>query len=885
MITYRLSVIMMFCLTCINFFLLEGVRCVVQAEEYLSAPNHKYYNDPDDVIKRYQNEYDSTKFASKWIVFADRDKINIYKTKSLKQKIAQANFLDRFMVKDWKNDAIQVEQQGHTYKKIVGWANIHQFVLLSEAWKTKERITHKAVLVNIEKLSRSAQSLKLNPLRSPGGLDNLHADPLHIYKFAFIYKYDNTMSEPYVLVGVRPRFIRLDTKEKSERNIKNVIIGWIPQKSMLIWHTREALELNPDRNIPAYFFTKKEYPVPYYQNFSVANKYPKPVCSIIPGCYNEEDVLVITKDIGKKIDRRLRDSKELPYVILEKNNDPHKPFKIGLPSISVNIPKILRTVSKELDIVFLIDATMSMEPYFDHTSRIAESFMKTFKDKDEDVRFGVAVYRDYNHKYKPRDDNHKQEVFEILVDLTKDIQRIKRNLTNKVKTIPESSDCDINEKDPALYPEAVFQGIKKCILNMDWNSRNDARRLIIHIGDAGNHSRGYDHIDENDLARLLYQEDFSYSAILLLDEKDELKERIKARDQFYLEMKKIIDLTENGWIKNHPTIFNKNQQNMKDHPSEIQEYNNLQVSQYPLYNRGRWVLTSVNTTGGYEQTVKERIESLSKELKHKMAVINNLLKNVRSKKKQKNIVNYSSNQHKHQLEASIIQRSIKKIGEEMLKQIADGDDKIRKRALQIVNKQDLENATRYVQNNRKTLDAVQKNSLDQTIIKIGKSEFWPYMKKNAQSFSTAYVLYNVKQNELFNKVVLLTRKEIEDMLEPLLDFRDKLNGEIERKNIVKILKSFITHIPGEVDDKTTSFEDLYYWQQGISLQHKHDLLKLPIEDIELGIEDFKASKIETLQIELSNTLANLETIYHTKPKGDFQVYGITYYWIPVDYLL
>ncbi|KPA08774.1 hypothetical protein MHK_011024, partial [Candidatus Magnetomorum sp. HK-1] len=564
---------------------------------------------------------------------------------------------------------------------------------------------------------------------------------------------------------------------------------------------------------------------------------------------------------------------ELPYVILEQNNDTNKPFKIGLPSISVNIPKILGRVTNEMDIVFLIDATMSMEPYFEHTSNIAENFMRTFKDKD--VRFGIAVYRDYNHKEK---------CFEKLVDLTKDIKIIKKSLKKKVTTKPEYSDI---KNDPALYPEAVFQGIQKCILTMDWDSRSDARRLIIHIGDAGNHSRNKDRINEKDLARLLYQGDFSYSAILLLDDTDELKERIEARNQFYLEMKNLINYTDKMWIDNLPIIYNNNQKKINEYKQQVKKFEcNSRTAgsiNYSLCNRGRWVLTTVNTTDGYEKTVEKHIKNLSEELKLQIAKMNNLLKNTKATGSKEIVNTNKAFKHKHQLDASFTQRTIKKVGEEMLKKIADGNENIRKKAIQIVQKQDLESATIYIKKRKGSLDNLQRNKLDQVIVDLGKSEFYLYLKKNAETFSTAHVLYNIKNYNLFKKVVLLTRTEIEYMMEPLIKFRDENNGEIERENLLDILKTFLKHIPGEEFFEKTSFEELYYWQRGISLQHEHELLKMPIEEIELGLDNIKAEDLQKLQLHMMNTLANLDKIYTKKPKGDFVVYGITYFWIPVEY--
>ncbi|KPA12623.1 hypothetical protein MHK_007172, partial [Candidatus Magnetomorum sp. HK-1] len=134
MIAHRLSVIMIFCFSFFYILLIDGGMCL-HAKEFWKAPNFKKYNTPDEVIKKYKDNYNETNMINPWIVFADRDSVNIYKTKSLTKKIAQANFLDRFMVKNWVNDSINIEQQGNTGKKIEGWANIKQFMLLSQACK------------------------------------------------------------------------------------------------------------------------------------------------------------------------------------------------------------------------------------------------------------------------------------------------------------------------------------------------------------------------------------------------------------------------------------------------------------------------------------------------------------------------------------------------------------------------------------------------------------------------------------------------------------------------------------------------------------------------------------------------------------------------------
>jgi hypothetical protein len=124
--------------------------------------------------------------------------------------------------------------------------------------------------------------------------------------------------------------------------------------------------------------------------------------------------------------------------------------------------------TRNQDILFLIDATKSMQKHFPAVLQGLENFMGSIKRQTEKnrFRFAIAVYRDY------QDVNNG---FHMLANLGGDVRRFMKEET--AYSIKEDHD----------FPEALYQGIIKSTEQADWGSGRT--RAIIVIGDHGNHAK------------------------------------------------------------------------------------------------------------------------------------------------------------------------------------------------------------------------------------------------------------------------------------------------------------------------------------------------------------------------------------------------------------
>jgi len=126
----------------------------------------------------------------------------------------------------------------------------------------------------------------------------------------------------------------------------------------------------------------------------------------------------------------------------------------------------LTSKSKDVNVVFVIDGTKSMERYY---KSVAASVQKVFDDSETlaigaRLRFGAVIYRDYADK--PND----YEVFPLTANKD-DVEKWLMNVR-----------CYSNDND---IPEAQYNGIIKGLDKV--GMKKDQSNVVVLVGDAGNH--------------------------------------------------------------------------------------------------------------------------------------------------------------------------------------------------------------------------------------------------------------------------------------------------------------------------------------------------------------------------------------------------------------
>jgi len=599
---------------------------------------------------------------------------------------------------------------------------------LPHAVKTKNSITHKAVLIN--PLGSVEGNVNIvDPLRKPiyTATTKKTNKRIKILEFAHIYSYfTNENSQSYILIGKAPYFYPGD-KKNEPFSIQNIILGWVPADRIYTWDTREALEPNIKRKHPIYYFKNKGDIISYYQAHQKDDD-QKP----------DEDLLVILPDTEKKIDRTPWPSKMFRYAILEKNDDPKKPFKIGvtsaklneriLDSIVTNVFETVRKNSNNRDVVFLIDATMSMGPYLELAGKISKEIMDKFRDKKQKkkeegtLRFGVALYRDYKNQ------NNVFEIDKKSGFLTVDVEKTKEYLENLTPKRSYENDKD----DPAYYPEAVFQGIIRCIKDMNW--KPNSRRLIIHIGDAGNHSRNNDNYNTNDIADKLSTHDISYSAIQIENDSLDLN-KIKAQRSFCNQTRLIIKniiqktLASSEKYKDSKTELSRNL-------SEPSLTSDLKEKKCISCGNDRWQLSCIKTsqTGLYEKTIEKQINKLAKEAFDAKVIIDEYRRGLspqtevaqKSNQQSEIIAQSKDNVSFSPLLMPGIVKSLKQeIGQDMLNK--SNDVSVKNKIIEYIGKTDFDQLNREADRTK-------------AIQTIGEKELKRYLEKDVRFFTKAYVM-------------------------------------------------------------------------------------------------------------------------------------------------
>ena len=204
--------------------------------------------------------------------------------------------------------------------------------------------------------------------------------------------------------------------------------------------------------------------------------------------------------------------------------------------------------TKKIDLLFLIDATKSMGPYFKPVADGINSFINSLSPTSSSrFKFGFAVYRDH------ADGN---DSFQMLCQIG---QLDNNELQKKIK----EASFDTRSKD-SDYPEAVYEGIYNAVNVSHW--RENSTRAIVIIGDHGNHIPLKTEIGLKDVKRVLEKQRVVVYALNV-----RLRSETKSFCiQFQNQMSEIIDNNKQyGKIK---IISSKSGDELKETKNEIEVF-------------------------------------------------------------------------------------------------------------------------------------------------------------------------------------------------------------------------------------------------------------------------------------------------------------------------
>ena len=435
----------------------------------------------------------------------------------------------------------------------VGWFPSHAVLVEPRAKKEgTSAIYLKAVIVNKWQKNpkgkpelKGAQSLNGPGSRPGGGAPYDELRKLNLFRFYYVFAKvpsEDASGDEYYLLGFKPSI----TTPSSAKD--DTLVGWVSSKTIQDWNTREGVEFDKStlskrlEGVPASVKGEKGGGVAVYEN-------EKDLTETLRGEVGLEAVVsedtTMTSELNYASQRfPLLDSKangvwdkagrilEIGYIgdQIYVSGEGSKTARSG-DALSQDLNKLNKEVLPKLraiDIVFVIDSTGSMEPFFESTRKAVLDITSSIEAKmgtdRPRIRYSVQFYRDYTDEAKSY--------------LTKRLP-----LTENVAEVTNFLSAEKGEGGGDAH-EAVFHGIDSALAGSSTEMDEYSFKMLVLIGDAGNHreeSRGY---TEKDIAKRLRDAGFSFSYILVKNP-EELAEEGPVRD-FRDQAERIKGMLEEG---------------------------------------------------------------------------------------------------------------------------------------------------------------------------------------------------------------------------------------------------------------------------------------------------------------------------------------------------
>lgn len=426
---------------------------------------------------------------SLWVVFSDKENNKTYTEPGGYGEFKTLSFLEKLYVAEENGEFARlvkpdIESFDSTPQVIdYGWINKKNLLLWTHCLVTEEgRINRKAMILNtIEHLKKGFLTGEPNTVKFRKGEESSSSysgKQSQLYQIFYIYKIKNDMA----LLGKQER---LDPK--NENLLRNNIVGWAPISRITIWDHRIAIE--PNWESQAVSERKNGLKARFFSDINSSYNYRE---GEIP---QAEKIIWDSDPLGE---RPIGEWRRFPLI---KTNNNETIITAGIMGeIYSSDGKMVSsesvaTLQRKLDdsrakrrfinIVFVVDGTQSMEPYFKEISNaIMETMPKLIKEGTQNhFKFGAAVYRDW------------PEGRERLLK----IERLTSDYSNIASFFENYQAGDIKDK---TQPEAVFYGLKGALRQV--GLPDDETNVIALIGDAGNHKRNDpSQVDATEIVELL----------------------------------------------------------------------------------------------------------------------------------------------------------------------------------------------------------------------------------------------------------------------------------------------------------------------------------------------------------------------------------------------
>jgi len=440
---------------------------------------HYVDNDREDMNNRY------------WVVYSDRSNNFLYNFPNGSTLNTRLEYMQPLRVQEVEGKWLKVYTTDY---KELGWVKSDYIMLnsycLLTTYKKKKKSDDVVIKIPMKKIIITSIPELVSGGMTPEEAEakrNFYSDPSTNMKNMIQYARDFEIFYVYKESGGSFLLANNDVLTESyDRNI-SLIKGWIPKGNTTAWDNRLMLEeARTEQAIQAYdtvtlfgFQHLKELKSHIQKGFSKKNTaFVEFQVGAIRYDKMRMPVLKTGHDDGQPFDD-VHEIKKVVSIVRHTEGD------IIKDSMLIDIERKLNRLQQNTNIIFVIDATSTMDPYFSSIAASIEEIMKENNKKNGNpIKFAVIIYRDYLDKVNNND-------YKVL-PLTADQSEVTSYLNN----------VDCSSRNRKLLPEAQFNGIIKGFdeLNLDPEESN----IMVLIGDCGNHpnpdsSNNYDVEDVADI--------------------------------------------------------------------------------------------------------------------------------------------------------------------------------------------------------------------------------------------------------------------------------------------------------------------------------------------------------------------------------------------------
>lgn len=463
---FKYTFVYIVCFFC-YYQIAQAQQTVLAKPLELIHPEYDKNNSEQNII--YYQEYrkkDKDK-EEPWVVFSDREGSQSYTDNNGKGSVSKTlKFKESFYVLDEEGAYLHLIKGATRIKdkrltvtggEDYGWVHKQYLILWNNPIVTPNtKIDRKAMLMNsiADGINPEHHLVPLykNPDKS-GFLSNLK-----IYDIFFILKVSDDGS----------MYLIADNFDINSINADRFIKGWVPKNRAVDWDTRITLE--PNFNCDALQERMKNPTLRI-------NAYSKFQDAVNHNSTGQSDGEIVWKNdpaSDKKL-RPLPDTCRMRGEVVRfpaLNNDVNqfiwRTAIIGKAGPSTEAIEKSMSISKNVNIMFVVDASSGMDSYIPGVQAAISQFTSSYPNK-ESLKMGVLFYRDI------KEENH-DGIVQIL-PLTHNFNSV----INYISGVKGFSYEDVDA------PNAMFYGVDKAIKNAGF--ADGETNVVVIVGASGSHER------------------------------------------------------------------------------------------------------------------------------------------------------------------------------------------------------------------------------------------------------------------------------------------------------------------------------------------------------------------------------------------------------------